>query len=129
MRVHVISDVHGRAGALRTAGAGADALFCLGDLLLFVDYADEAQGIFAELFGADAARQFVALRTAKRFGEARDLSAGLWQGPGGDARARVRAAPARQDAELVAALPQPAHRAYGNVDLPQMCAQAPLPRP
>jgi hypothetical protein len=90
MRVHVISDVHGRAGALRTAGAGADALFCLGDLLLFVDYADEAQGIFAELFGADAARQFVALRTAKRFGEARDLSAGLWQRLGGENAGRVR---------------------------------------
>ena len=58
MRVHVISDVHGRADALRTARAGADALFCLGDLLLFVDYADEGQGIFAELFGAEAARQF-----------------------------------------------------------------------
>ena len=64
MRVHVISDVHGRAGDLRASAAGADALFCLGDLLLFVDYADEAQGIFAELFGADAAREFVALRTA-----------------------------------------------------------------
>src|SRR5262249_58994556 len=107
MRVHVISDVHGRAGALRTAGAGADAFFCLGDLLLFVDYVDEAQGIFAELFGADAARQFVALRTAKRFGEARDLSAGLWQRLG-DAAARVRAAATRQHAELFAALPEPA---------------------
>ena len=51
MRAHVISDVHGRAGDLRAVGAGADALFCLGDLLLFVDYSDEAQGIFAELFG------------------------------------------------------------------------------
>ena len=68
MRVHLISDVHGRAGDLATAAAGADALFCLGDLLLFVDYADNGQGIFAELFGADAARQFVELRTAKRFG-------------------------------------------------------------
>src|SRR5258708_23267301 len=109
MRVHVISDVHGRASALPAAGAGADALFCLGDLLLFVDYADEAQGIFAELFGADAARQFVALRTAKRFGEARDLSAGLWQSLGGDARARVRDAAARQYAQLFAPLPEPPH--------------------
>src|SRR5579875_2025526 len=44
MRVHVISDVHGNSPALRRAGDGADALICLGDLLLFVDYAD--------LFGA-----------------------------------------------------------------------------
>ena len=46
MRVHVISDVHGRADALARAGDGADALICLGDLLLFIDYADHAQGIF-----------------------------------------------------------------------------------
>jgi Icc-related predicted phosphoesterase len=123
MRVHVISDVHGRAAALPAAAAGADALFCLGDLLLFVDYADHAQGIFAELFGADAAREFVALRTAKRFGEARDLSAGLWRRLGGEAAARVRAAAARQYAELFAALPEPAYLTYGNVDLPQMWAE------
>ena len=123
MRVHVISDVHGRAGALAAAAAGADALFCLGDLLLFVDYADNAQGIFAELFGAEAASQFVALRTAKRFGEARDLSAGLWRGLGGDAANRVRTAAARQYAELFAALPEPAYLTYGNVDLPQMWAE------
>src|SRR6516164_4487881 len=120
MRVHVISDVHGRAGALPAAAAGADALFCLGDLLLFVDYADHARGIFADLFGADAARQFIALRTAKRFGEARDLSMGLWQRLGGDAAAQVRAAAARQYADMFAALPEPAYLTYGNVDLPQM---------
>jgi Icc-related predicted phosphoesterase len=123
MRVHVISDVHGRAGALTGAAAGADALFCLGDLLLFVDYTDHAQGIFAELFGADAARQFVALRTAKRFGEARDMSAGLWRSLGADAATHVRAAAARQYAEMFAALPEPAYLTYGNVDLPQMWAE------
>ncbi|HEY1318721.1 MAG TPA: metallophosphoesterase, partial [Streptosporangiaceae bacterium] len=64
MRVHVVSDVHGAAGPLHRAAEGADALLCLGDLLLFVDYADHGQGIFADLFGAEAARQFVALRTA-----------------------------------------------------------------
>src|ERR1700746_3260196 len=87
MRVHVVSDVHGAAGPLRGAAEGADALLCLGDLLLFVDYADHGRGIFAELFGAEAARRFVALRTAKQFDEARAMSAGLWQ------RLRGRAAP------------------------------------
>src|SRR5579875_2377547 len=52
MRVHVISDVHGNSPALRRAGDGADALICLGDLLLFVDYADHSRGIFADPFGA-----------------------------------------------------------------------------
>src|SRR5215467_15328186 len=84
MRVHVISDVHGAAGPLRQAAAGADALLCLGDLLLFVDYADHRQGIFAELFGAEAATRVVALRAARLFDEARAVSAGLWQQLGGD---------------------------------------------
>jgi Icc-related predicted phosphoesterase len=123
MRVHVISDVHGHADALRAAADGADALFCLGDLLLFVDYADAAQGIFADLFGAEAAREFVALRTAKRFGEAHELSAGLWRGLGGDPASHVRDAAHRQYAELFAALPAPAYLTYGNVDIPQMWAE------
>lgn len=123
MRLHVVSDVHGRASALRSAAAGADAVVCLGDLLLFVDYADHRQGIFAELFGAEAARQFVALRTAKRFDEARALSAGLWAGLGGDPGSHIRAAARRQYADLFAALPEPAYLTYGNVDLPHMWAE------
>ena len=39
MRVHVVSDVHGSADALARAGDGADMLICLGDMLLFLDYA------------------------------------------------------------------------------------------
>jgi Icc-related predicted phosphoesterase len=116
----VISDVHGRAGALREAAEGADALFCLGDLLLFVDYADNGQGIFAELFGEEAAREFVALRTAKRFDEARALSAGLWRRLDGDPAGHLTRAAARQYADLFAALPEPAYLTYGNVDIPQM---------
>jgi hypothetical protein len=96
MRVHVVSDVHGAAGPLRAAGTGADALICLGDLLLFIDYADYRQGIFPELFGADATRRFVALRTAKRFDDARALSAGLWRQLGGDPATHIRGAATRQ---------------------------------
>src|ERR1017187_6389113 len=80
MRVHVVSDVHGRTDALRAAADGADALLCLGDMLLFIDYADNAQGIFSDLFGAEATQRFVALRTAKRFDEARDMARCLWDG-------------------------------------------------
>ena len=65
MRVHVVSDVHGRTDALAAAADGADAFLCLGDLLLFVDYADHRQGIFPGLFGAEAARQYIELRTAQ----------------------------------------------------------------
>ena len=120
MRVHVVSDVHGRADALRGAADGADALICLGDLLLFIDYADHAQGIFPDLFGVQAARQFIALRTAQRFDEARQMSARLWAGLDGDPAAHVEAAAARQYEELFAALPSPSYLTYGNVDLPRM---------
>ncbi len=50
-RVHVVSDVHGNARDLARAGVGADALICLGDLILFLDYADHSRGIFPDLFG------------------------------------------------------------------------------
>jgi Icc-related predicted phosphoesterase len=138
MRIHVVSDVHGRSDALPAAGRDADALICLGDLLLFLDYADHRRGIFAELFGAEEARRFIELRTAKRFDEAREMSARLVArlGPSGGsamlagarsdtarpdaARAAVEAAAARQYAELFAALPEPAYLTYGNVDIPRM---------
>jgi len=120
MRVHVVSDVHGRADALARAADGADALFCLGDLILFVDYADHGQGIFADLFGAAQAREFVALRTAQRFDEARALSARLWAGLGGNPAEHVEAAVRQQYAELFAAMPEPAYLTYGNVDIPRL---------
>ena len=120
MRVHVVSDVHGRLDALAAAAEGADALLCLGDLLLFVDYADPGQGLFGEMFGAQAAARLVALRTAGRFEEAGELSAGLWAGRGGDRAEQVRAAVRAQYAEVFAALPAPAYLTPGNVDLPEL---------
>jgi Icc-related predicted phosphoesterase len=120
MRVNVVSDVHGRIDALRGAGSDAEALLCLGDLLLFVDYADHGQGIFPELFGAQAARELIRLRTAQRFDEARALSARLWAGLGGDPRQHIDAAVSRQYAELFAAMPTPAYLTYGNVDVPRL---------
>ncbi|HUZ23548.1 MAG TPA: metallophosphoesterase [Streptosporangiaceae bacterium] len=120
MRVNVVSDVHGRIDALRAAGSDAQALLCLGDLLLFVDYADHGQGIFAELFGAEATRELITLRTAQRFDEARAMSARLWAGLGGDPRQHIDAAVSRQYAELFAAMPTPAYLTYGNVDVPRL---------
>jgi Icc-related predicted phosphoesterase len=123
MRVHVVSDVHGRADALAQAADGADALICLGDLLLFLDYADHGQGIFADLFGEQAASRYVELRTAKRFDEAREFSAGLLAGRPESRSALFEAAMARQYAELFTALPEPAYLTYGNVDVPGMWAR------
>ena len=117
MRVHVVSDVHGSAEALKRAGDGADALVCLGDLLLFVDYADHGAGILGELFGAEAVGRFVALRTARKFDEAREFSASLWAGIG-DRDATIRRAVRAQYEQLFAAFPTPTYATYGNVDVP-----------
>ncbi len=123
MRVHVVSDVHGRSEALRRAGDGADALICLGDLLLFIDYADHSQGIFPDLFGAEHARTLVELRSAGQFDAARALSAKLWARLDGDPRRHIETAVSRQYAELFAAMPVPSYLTYGNVDLPRLWAE------
>src|SRR3954465_7216531 len=103
MRVHVVSDVHGAAEALALAGQGADALICLGDLVLFLDYADHSRGIFPDLFGVENADRLVELRTARRFEEARELGNRLWAGL--DRNAAIESAVRRQYAELFAAFP------------------------
>ncbi len=124
MRVHVVSDVHGSAEALAAAGDGADMLICLGDLLLFLDYTDHTQGIFAELYGAEHAREYIDLRTARRFDEARQLTAGiaarLTADRGTDLRTLTEQVIRRQYAALFGALAEPAYLTYGNVDVPRM---------
>ncbi|MCI0386553.1 metallophosphoesterase [Streptomyces sp. CNQ085] len=116
MRVHVVSDVHGNSRDLATAGEGADALVCLGDLVLFIDYADHTRGIFPDLFGARNTTRYIELRTARRFDEAHELSARLWADV--DRAGAVEAAVRRQYAELFAAFPAPTYATYGNVDIP-----------
>jgi Icc-related predicted phosphoesterase len=124
MRVHVVSDVHGAADALARAGEGADMLICLGDLLLFLDYADHTQGIFAEIYGAENAREYIDLRTARRFDEARALTAGiaarLTAERGTDLRTLNEQAIGRQYTALFGALAEPAYLTYGNVDVPRL---------
>jgi Icc-related predicted phosphoesterase len=119
VRVHVVSDVHGSVDALSRAGDGADALVCLGDLLLFVDYADHGRGVLGEIFGAEAVGRFVALRTARRYDEARDYTRSLWAKVD-DRDAAVTAAVREQYAKLFAAFPDPTYVTYGNVDVPPL---------
>ncbi|MFF2307525.1 metallophosphoesterase [Streptomyces sp. NPDC058128] len=120
MRVHVVSDVHGNADDLARAGDGADALICLGDLVLFLDYADHSRGIFPELFGVENADRLVELRTARRFDEARDLGRRLWAELDVDRETAIEGAVRRQYAELFAAFPTPTYATYGNVDIPRL---------
>jgi Icc-related predicted phosphoesterase len=124
VRVHVVSDVHGASGALARAAEGSDAFVCLGDLILFLDYDEPSRGIFADLFGAEHARAYIALRTANRFDEARALSTRAWAEIGvHDADERwtvMRALVRAQYEELFDAMPTPALLTYGNVDIPDM---------
>lgn len=139
MRVHVVSDVHGNTEALARAGEGADALLCLGDLILFLDYADHSRGIFPSLFGAANADHIVGLRTARRFADAHAFADGLWAGlgvqpgePGAEDKRAViiEEAVRRQYTETFdafAASPVPVYATYGNVDLPTLWPEFPRP--
>ncbi|MCM3884811.1 metallophosphoesterase [Frankia sp. R82] len=120
MRVHVVSDVHGRADALPAAAQGADVFICLGDLVLFVDYADHGRGIMGDLFGAEAVTRMVRLRTENRFDEAREWSRSLWAGLAEDRTRVVEDAVRRQYSEVFAAFPTPTYLTFGNVDLPHL---------
>ncbi|GAA3396519.1 metallophosphoesterase [Streptomyces roseoviridis] len=116
----MVSDVHGNAEALARAGDGADALICLGDLVLFLDYADHSRGIFPDLFGAENADRIVELRTARRFDEARAFGRSLWEALDVDRATAIEGAVRRQYAELFAAFPTPTYATYGNVDIPRL---------
>ncbi len=124
MRVHVVSDVHGASTALARAAQDCDVFVCLGDLILFLDYDDPARGIFADLFGVDHARAYIAARTANDFATAHDLSSAAWAGLGVSEPAdrwRIMESMVRgQYEELFEAMPTPALLTFGNVDLPAM---------
>jgi Icc-related predicted phosphoesterase len=120
VRVHVISDVHGRVDGLREAGDGADALLCLGDLLCFVDYSDYSAGVMGELLGREAVARFVELRTARRFDEAREFVHSLWSGREDQRDGLTEEAIRRQYARLFGAMGRPVYATYGNVDRPAL---------
>ncbi|MFD0312474.1 metallophosphoesterase [Streptomyces sp. NPDC059517] len=120
-RIHVVSDVHGNVRDLVRAGEGADALICLGDLVLFIDYADHSRGIFPDLFGTENTDRIVELRTARRYEDARALGARLWAGV--DRGPAIEKAVRKQYAELFAAFPTPTYATYGNVDIPSLWSE------
>lgn len=127
MRVHIVSDVHGAAHALPKAAEGSDVFVCLGDLILFLDYEEPDHGIYADLFGVDHARAYIAARTANRFDEARQLSDAAWAGIGVTDRSQrwtiLESMVRVQYEELFAAMPSPALMTFGNVDVPALWPQ------
>ena len=118
IRIKVVSDIHGAADALRAATAGADALLVCGDLVNLIDYAT-LQGIAADVYGPEATRRFVALRTAGRFDEAGGVLRGAAAGREAEVRDRVRSACRVQYEAVFAAFPEPTYLTHGNVDSPE----------
>ncbi|OXM60660.1 metallophosphoesterase family protein [Amycolatopsis vastitatis] len=119
MRVHVVSDVHGNADALKRAGEGADALVVLGDLIDFVDYRDHDKGIMGALFGAEKVGEFARLRREGTRDETVAYSRTLWASlddPAGAVDEAIRA----QYATLFAAMTAPTYATPGNVDTPAL---------
>ena len=128
MRAHFVSEVHGAAEDLASAAEGADIFICLGDLLLYLDYEDPRQGAFAEVFGPEITAEYVSLRVAKKFDEARALTAAAWDriSGGQDPAARTtRFLPIieRQYDEIFSALPSSTLLTFGNVDIPALAAK------
>lgn len=119
MRVHVVSDVHGNADALKRAGDGADALVVLGDLLDFVDYREHDKGIMGALFGAEKVGEFARLRREGTRDETVAYSRTLWASLA-DPGAAVDEAIRDQYAILFAAMTAPTYATPGNVDTPAL---------
>jgi Icc-related predicted phosphoesterase len=122
LRLAVVSDVHGRTEGLAEAALGADLFVCLGDLILFLDYDDPGQGIFADVHGEAQARRYIELRTSGLWAQARDLSAALWGALEEQPWAVIGRAVERQYREVFAALPA-GLITYGNVDVPAQWGQ------
>lgn len=124
MKLHIVSDVHGAHSALRSAADGSDAFICLGDLILFLDYDDPTQGIYAELFGAEHTSRYIELRTANQFDAARSLSQEAWKRIGvtsDEERAVLMRRMVRNQYEVMFAdMPESAYLTYGNVDVPEL---------
>ena len=121
MRIHLVSDVHNRTQGLAAAGVGCDLFICLGDLVLFLDYDDPGDGIFAEVFGPDNARRYIELRSQLRFDEARTFARELWEAVGAEPWTVISEKVNAQYAALFAAMPE-GLLTYGNVDVPALWA-------
>lgn len=117
MRINLISDVHFRTDGLADAGRDCDLFICLGDLILFLDYDDPGQGIFADLFGRDNSRRYIQMRTQLRFDEARAFGRELWEAIGAEPWQAISERVSDQYAQLFAVMP-PGLMTFGNVDIP-----------
>src|SRR5215212_10755868 len=126
MRIGVISDIHGAAGELARAAAGADALLVCGDLVNLIDYRT-MEGIAVEVFGREVTADFARHRTAGRFEEAGRVLRSASEGREDQVREQVRTAVKAQYEAVFAAFPEPTYLTHGNVDNPEQFRDLLLP--
>jgi Icc-related predicted phosphoesterase len=122
IRIKVVSDIHGAAAQLRREAADADALLVCGDLVNLLDYL-ELQGPVVDVFGEEAVRRFVELRTASRFEEAGLVLRCAAAGREDEVSHRIHAACREQLAAVFEAFPERTYLTHGNVDTPAMWAE------
>jgi Icc-related predicted phosphoesterase len=89
-----------------------------GDLLNLIDY-DTLQGIMPDVYGREATRRFVALRTQGRFDEAGRVLRDGAAGREAEIRTLVRAASRAQYEAVFAAFPERTYLTHGNADFPE----------
>jgi Icc-related predicted phosphoesterase len=121
IRIKVVSDIHGAAAELAREAADADALLVCGDLVNLLDYLT-LEGPVSDVYGLDATRRFVELRTAGRFDEAGGALHAAVRGHEQQARDRVRADVRSQYERVFAAFPDRTLLTHGNVDSPELFA-------
>ena len=122
VRLNIISDVHARTEVLADVGKNCDAVICLGDLLLFTDYEDPGNGIMGSLFGSELNTEFIRLRTANKFDEARAIATKKWEELG-NREELIKKEVLKQYEEIFAQMPTPVYITYGNVDRPEFWPQ------
>ena len=120
--VNIISDVHARTEVLADVGKNCDAVICLGDLLLYTDYEDPGNGIMGSLFGSELNTEFIRLRTANKFDEARAIATKKWEELG-NREELIKKEVLKQYEEIFAQMPTPVYITYGNVDRPEFWPQ------
>lgn len=115
MAIKVVSDLHGATDQLANQIDAGDILLLLGDLLNFVDY-ESMDGLLVDLFGVEAVKEIVDLRTQSRFEEARSAVAKHRQGREEEVAQRFDELIRQAYESILPALPDPTYLIHGNVD-------------
>jgi Icc-related predicted phosphoesterase len=124
--VKIVSDLHSAVDALAREVSSRDTLLLLGDLINIIDY-QSMDGILVDVFGADVVTEVVALRTQRRFEDARVIMARQREGREAQIKERFQTLIRASYAVVRKALPPRTYAILGNVDSPALAEEALLP--